>query len=149
LNRWSRIVFAIAVAGCLAWVAAGLAGREAGRGPEPLAVHTLVAFGATLALLLADLWVVVYLATCTRLARAAGRDLSALGRARRSVYAAAILAVLLAITAFAVAGALYPGRLDPLLHVGLALSALGAQIVFVVLAIRLLRRQEAELRPPS
>lgn len=139
----------IAVAGCVAWVAAGLAGREAGRGPEPLAVHTLVGFGATLALLLADLWVVVYLATGTRLARAAGRDLSALSRGRRSVYAAASLAAAFAITAFSVAGALYPGRLPATIHVGLAIAALTAQVVFLVVAIRLLRRHEAALLPSS
>lgn len=148
MNRWSRIVVAIAVAGCLAWVAAGLAGRDAGGGPMPLARHTLVGFGATLTLLLADVWVVVYLATGVRLARREGRDLDALALERRVVYASAILAAAFAVTAFTLAGARYPTDMSPALHVGLALSTLVAQLVFLVAAIRLLARHEAALQAP-
>ena len=145
MNRWSRIVAAIAVAGCVAWLAAGFAGRDAGHGPEALAVHTLVAFGATLALLLADVWVVVYLATSARLARAAGIDLDRLARGRTAVCSLAVLAAALAVTAFTLAGALYPGGMPPALHVGLALATLAAQVVFLIVAVRHLGRHEAAL----
>lgn len=145
MNRWSRIVAGIAVAGCLAWAGAGLAGREAGSGPEPLAVHTLVGFGATLTLLLADVWVIVYLATAVRLARTAGFDLDRLARGRVVVYSLGVLAAVLAVTAFTLAGALYPGRMPTALHLGLALATLAAQVLFLFFAVRHLGRHEAAL----
>jgi hypothetical protein len=145
MNRWSRIVAAIAVAGCLAWLGAGLAGRSAGSGPQPLALQNRVGFGATLTLLLADVWVIVYLATGARLARAAGFDLSRLARGRRVVYSLAVLAAVLAVTQFTLAGALFPGRMAPAVHVALALAALAAQIAFLIVAVRHLARHEVVL----
>lgn len=145
MNRWSRIVVAIALVGCAAWIAAGLAGDEAGRGPGPLGQHTLVAFGATLALLLADVWLIVYLVASARLARAAGVDLGPLSRSRRAVCVLAGLAAALAVCAFALAGALYPDRLSPSLHVGLAVTTLVAHAALLVAAVRHLARHESAL----
>jgi len=145
MNRWSRIVVAIALAGCGAWIAAGLAGDDAGRGPEALGLHALVAFGATLALLLADVWLIVYLAAGARLARAAGVDLGPLSRGRRAVCALAGLAAALAVFAFALAGALYPDRLSPVLHVGLAVATLVAHAALLTVAVRHLARHERAL----
>jgi len=145
MSRWSRIVVAIAVIGCVAWVAAGIAGDGAGQGPEPLGLHTLVAFGATLALLLADVWLIVYLLAGTRLARAAGIDLGPLAAGRRAVCALAGLAAALAICAFALAGALYPDRLSPIPHAGLAVATLAAHAILLVAAVRHLARHESAL----
>jgi hypothetical protein len=145
MSRWSRIVIAIALFGCGAWVAAGIAGDEAGRGPGPLGLHTLVAFGATLALLLADIWLIVYLLAGARLARAAGIDLGALAAGRRAVCALAVLAAALAVCAFSLAGALYPDRLSPVLHTVLAVATLAAHAILLVAAVRHLARHESAL----
>jgi hypothetical protein len=145
MTRWSRIVVGIAAAASVAWLVAGLAGRDADAGPEPLAVHTLISFGATLALLLADVWVIVYLATGARLARRAGLELARLARGRVLVYSLAGLAAALAVASFTLAGALYPGRLPAALHLALALATLVAQIAFVSVAARHLGRHEAAL----
>lgn len=142
MNRWSKIVLGIGGLATAAWLAGGLLGPAAGRSPEALALHTLVVYGALLLWLLADLWILVFLAGCARALRRsapAARRAEIAGRPR--VFALGGAAVLLALAQFTVSGLLFPGRMDPRVHLALALAALLAQLAFLAAGGRELARQ--------
>ena len=87
MNRWSKIVLGIGLAGLAGWIATGLQGRLVGAEREALALHTLAAFASTLALILADAWIVIFLGACERSLERAGHgsggSLAHLARATR------------------------------------------------------------------
>jgi hypothetical protein len=149
LNRWSRIVLGIALSATAAWVAVGVVGRGAGRGPEQLALHTTLAYAATLLWLLADIWIVVFLAGCVRAARrlapGGAPALGALERSRRHVSALGGASVALALGQFVASGLLYPGRLPASVHLALALVALVAQGFLLTVAARVFVSLESRL----
>lgn len=138
MNRWTRIVFAVAGLGIAGWCLAGWNGRAlAAQGGEP-GLHALLAFVSTLTLLFADVWLVVYLVALARALRAAGATTAA--RPPVAVLVAAAVAIAATVCQFSVAGALYPGQLPGRLHGLLALLALAAQAALLVLSARALRR---------
>jgi len=135
MNRWGRIVMALASLATAAWIGAGALGYDVVDGGT-LARHTLLAFSALLALVLCHAWIAVYLLVAERLVRAANAAAAAaLARSRRLGVAAAALAVTATIAQFTSANALYPARLDARWH---ALAAL-ATVVVLVLALALER----------
>lgn len=141
MNRWSKIVLGIGVGATCGWVAGGLLGPAAGRGPAALALHTLVTYAATLVWLLADVWILVFLAGSARaLRRAAGTAAASAAAASRRVVALGAGAAAAVVAQFAVSGALFPGRMDVRLHLALALFALLLQLAFLVAGGRELAR---------
>lgn len=147
MNRWSRIVLGIAAAGLLAWAATGVQGRLAGASREALAWHTLAGFGATLLLLLANAWVVIFLTACERgLRRRASVEasrLAPLAGARRGVAAVTALAVGATLAQIALSSRFYPGLLPAWVHLALAATSLASQAGFWLSARRALRAQHA------
>ena len=140
MNHWSKIVLSLAVLATAGWVAVGLAGEGAGRSPEGLTLHALLAYSVVLVWVLADIWIVVFLAGCERAARrgagAGGAVLDDHARARRRVSALGAAAVALALGQFGAAGLLYPGRMPYALHFALAALALVAQLALIVAGAR-------------
>ncbi|KAB2958391.1 MAG: hypothetical protein F9K16_13455 [Thermoanaerobaculia bacterium] len=140
MNRWTRIVFGLALLGLAGWSWAGWTGHAVSSGAGELPAHALVAFGSTLTLLFVDLWLVVYLLVHQR-------ELRRLGVPRRpsagirTVFVAAVAAIGLTIAQFTVAGALYPGRLAANHHALLAFAALLAQLALLGTSVAALRRQ--------
>lgn len=143
MNRWCRIVLALSVAATVVWISGGWVGYQV-RSDSTLARHTLLVFGALLALLLTHGWVGIYLVTLERLLRRRadlGPDVhSALARSRRWGVSGAALGVTAPLAQFLSGNALYPGRLDAQWHaVGGLLSAV-ALTVTLALEWRALRR---------
>ncbi len=148
MNRWSRIVFAIACVGAVAWMGAGWAGREVASDPDRMPIHTLLGFGATLTLLFADCWIVTFLVACERAARQLGPAGTAAadrgtGARRRAVLLGG-LAAATSVGHFALSGLLFPQRLEPRIHLALAGVAFGLQVVFMVVARRDLTAQNRQ-----
>jgi len=120
MNRWARIVLVLSAVATLAWLVGGLLGWSVAS-DATLARHTLVSFGALLALLLCQGWIVVFLAVSERkigaLAGVPAGELAEIGRARRDASVAAVL-VLAAVTGqFAISSLTFPSRFDRLVHV--------------------------------
>jgi hypothetical protein len=134
VNRWSRIVWTLALAASLAWVGGGWLGYAV-RDDATLARHTLLVFSALLALVLTQGWVAIHLIAAERLlSRVAGcstAERATLVRARRQGGVAALVAMASAIGEFAVSNAVYPARLTPRWH------ALGALASVLILAVAL------------
>lgn len=129
MNRWSRIVWTLALLGALAWIVGGSFGYEV-RDNASLARHTLLVFAALLALVFTHGWVAVHLLVVERLlrrsSRLSARETSIMASARRRGAAGATLALVSVVAQFAVSNALYPGRLGAGWH---ALGALGSALV--------------------
>lgn len=146
MNRWARTVMAVAVVGLAGWVVTGLQGRQVAPPAERalLGLHTQLGFVSTLALLLADLWIVAFLLLAAR-ARArlpaAGPEVPAGGAEARRVAVLGALACALVLSQPALAGALYPDRLNASVHLATGVGALLLEIAFLVVAGRALRRQ--------
>jgi len=140
VNRWTRIVLGLALLGLAGWSWAGWTGYAVSSGRGELPAHTLVAFGSTLTLLFADLWLVVYLLVQERQLRRLAPPRAERG-GRGSVLFAAGTAIGLTVAQFIVAGALYPGRLAASHHALLALAALLAQLALIAISVAALRRQ--------
>jgi hypothetical protein len=144
MNRWAWIVFVIGGLGLAGWAVVGLQGLRVGAAAEPLALHTLLALVATLALVLAELWVIVFLLACVRNVAALGvrgDEVDGLRRDARRALALGLAAVVAALALFAGTSALYPGRLSPALHLATSLAATALQLAFFAFARRALRRQ--------
>jgi hypothetical protein len=149
LNRWARIVFGLAFAASIAWIAGGALGYRI-VDDESLAQHTLLGFVALLALILAHGWIVAFAAVSFRLVgqRVASHDpvVAELGRSRTGAAIGAALAILASTAQFVVSNALYPGRLSPFWHaVSGALSALSV-LAALAIEIRALRRHGRAIR---
>lgn len=149
MNHWSKIVLSLALLATAGWVTVGLAGEGAGRSPEGLTLHALLAYSAILVWVLADVWIVVFLAGCERAARrsarAGGTVLDDLARARRRVSALGAAAVALALGQFVASGLLFPGRMPYALHFALAALALIAQLALIVAGARAFSGLEGRL----
>jgi len=124
VNRWARIVWVLAVAATGGWVFSAWLGRGVVSDPT-LARHTLVAFAALLALVLAHGWIATYLLLLSRaLPRAAelGREEKRrLFDNRIRGVVSAVTSILAALALFAVSNALYPARLEARPHAWFAL----------------------------
>lgn len=136
MNRWSRIVWTLALGASIAWVVGGAEGYRV-HSDATLARHTLITFGALLGLVLTHTWVGVYLLTFERLLKRrvelGAREVDALRLARVGGVASAVGAIAVALLEFLLANALYPARLDPARHaVGGAVSALLLATLLVV-----------------
>ena len=147
MNRWSRIVLGIAVAGLAGWIATGFQGRLVGAEREALALHTLAAFASTLALILADAWIVIFLVACERSLRRAGHGaggpLGHLALVRNRVTILAIAAAAATLAQVMLSGRYFPGRLPGWSHVALACVALLLQGALWIAARGALRTQHA------
>lgn len=136
MNRWAKIVLALAALATAGWLAAGVLGFRV-RDDASLAMHTLVSFSALLALVLFHSWVAVFTAwSAAGLRRSAPRGTAAaveLRRIARRTLAAGAAAVLAGGTQFVVSNLLYPAHLSPGVH---ALAGAAATIVLtLVLAV--------------
>jgi hypothetical protein len=142
MNRWSKIVIGVGVLASLGWIAGGLLGPGAGRSPENLARHTQVVYGATLLWILADVWILIFLAGSTRALRRALSGSARTGDAgvRHGVVALGVGAAVLVVAQFAVSSELFPGHLDARLHLATALAALVLQLAFLIVGGRELAR---------
>lgn len=128
MNRWARIVLVLSALSILAWTASGLLGWRV-ESDATLAVHTLVAFGALLALLLCQGWVMVFLAVSEHkiaaLGTVAASELAEISRARRDASIAAVLVLVATTGQFASSSLTYPAHFHRLAHlVGGAVSVL-------------------------
>jgi len=157
MNRWAWIITGVASLGLGGWLATGLQGRFGGVGTDPasLALHTEAGLVSTLAMLLANLWFVVFLGVTARSARRAdpqGGPSSALVRSARPALVAGTAASLLVVAQPALAGLSYPDRMSPLVHLLLALAGLVVECVFLAFAIRAVAAQGrafAQLEEPG
>ena len=114
MNRWARIVLALAALATLGWVLAGASGWSVAD-DATLARHTLLSYLVLLALILTHGWVAVFAVASNRLvARRAtlpGTARRELSRARLAAFAAACSAVAATLAQFLISNALYPARL--------------------------------------
>ncbi len=126
MNRWSRIVLALAAVATLSWLYAGATGFRV-NDDQSLALHTLISFAALLALVLTHTWVAVFVVVSERLIRRRGgcadSELRALAQARRRGLSGALASVGLAVSMFALSNALIPGHLDRRNHLVMAVIA--------------------------
>ena len=146
MNGWARVLMGFAVAGLGGWLVTGVQGRQVAPPDERalLGLHTQLGFVSTLALLLADVWILVFLLLAARaLARLAPDrpEAVAAGAEARRVAALGALACALVVSQPALAGLLYPDRLSATVHLLTGVGALVLEVVFLVLAGRALRRQ--------
>lgn len=143
MNRWARIVVAMAAVATAGWIAAGVLGfRVADDGT--LADHTLISFAALLLLLLSQTWVAAFALASERLAlRRVDRRRAEAATMVRSGRIAALwagVAIVAALAQFTVSNALYPGRLEPRAHTVAGAAAALAIVLALAVEVRALRR---------
>lgn len=147
MNPWSRIVLVLSAVATVAWLGGGMLGWSV-QSDATLALHTLVSFGALLALLLCQGWVVVFLAVSERRIGALGgvpeAELREIARARRGASIAALLVLGAAIGQFASSSLTYPAHFHRLAHlVGGGFSVLLLTIAWGIEARALARHGRA------
>ena len=143
MNRWARIVLALAALATLAWAGAGEMGRSV-VDDATLAQHTLASFLVLLALVLTHGWVAVFSLVSNRLVgRRVALDAEArrdLAGARRVACVAACVAVAAALAQFLVSNALYPARLVARPHAMLGWATTAALVLAWLAELRALTR---------
>jgi hypothetical protein len=148
MNRWARIVWSLALVATLGWIGVGVHGYRVADQPA-LHLHTLGAFVALLALVLAHGWMAIFaLVSRGLVARAAGVPPRALAAACRATLVAGTLAVAIALAQFALSSALYPERFTARAHAlaaGASLIALVGALAFEARALAVHAREVAAL----
>ncbi len=139
MNRWARIVWSIALVGSLGWLGAGALGYWV-EDQETLVLHTLASFLALLVLVLAQVWMAVFVIASRRLvARATGSDSPALASAARAVLLVSLIAIVAVCAQFTLSNALFPARLEPKQHAQAAAVSMAALALALIVEARALR----------
>lgn len=146
MNGWAKVQFSIAALATLGFLAVGGHGLLVRGEPELFALHAQLALSVTLALVLGQAWMALFVIASERRLRPllaaaapAARDLV---RIRDRVAGAALGALGATLVHFAMAGRLFASRSSPWIHGGAALVALLAQVLALALEARELGRHQ-------
>jgi uncharacterized membrane protein len=146
MNRWSRIVWWLAIVSTAGWIAGGLLGYRA-VDQLTLARHTLTSLVALLALILCHSWIALFSLVSRGLLSRTGAEIDRQLRSAIGIAAvAATVAIVAAVAQFTVSNALFPARLEATRHA----IAGGSSVLVLVLALvfegRALARHGAAVR---
>lgn len=133
MNGWAKVQYSIAAASTLGFVAVGVHGFRVAADLDLFALHTQLALFVTLALVLGQAWMALFVLASERRLRALlpadDPARRALARVRARVTGVASVALGATLVHFAVAGRLFASHAPDWIHGALALAALVAQCV--------------------
>lgn len=146
MNGWAKVQFSIAAVATLGFVAVGVHGLRVAGDVGGFAVHAQLALLVTLALVLGQAWLALFVIAAERRLRpllpAGARARGDLARVRDRVATAALVAVAASLAHFALAGRLFATHSPGWVHGSAALAALVAQCAALAVEARELTRHQ-------